>query len=82
MSVLLAAGPTAGDDDVQAVREPPRWTPEAGPTLDDVISRTWEVMRAGAPAACLVCGAELEPRRVHGSGVAGGRCPSCGTALG
>jgi hypothetical protein len=60
----------------------PRPAPEAGPTLDDVVSRTWEVLRAGAPVACLVCGAELEPRRHAGAGVAGGRCDSCGSALG
>jgi hypothetical protein len=60
----------------------PRLAPEAGPTLDDVVSRTWEVLRVTAPAACLVCGAELEPRHSAGVGVVGGRCDSCGTTLG
>jgi hypothetical protein len=55
---------------------------ESGPTLDDVVSRTWEVLRAAVPAACLICGAELEPRRSAGAGVAGGRCDSCGSTLG
>jgi hypothetical protein len=54
---------------------------EAGPTLDDVVSRTWEVLRAAVPASCLVCGAELEPRPTAGAGLAGGRCHSCGSTL-
>jgi hypothetical protein len=59
-----------------------REVPEAGPTLDDVVSRTWEVLRAAVPAACLVCGAELEPRdSADGVGVAGGDCGSCGSTL-
>jgi hypothetical protein len=62
--------------------DPPRWAPESGPTLDDVVSRTWEVLRAGAPAACMVCGGQLTPRRTAQGVVAGGRCDACGTALG
>jgi hypothetical protein len=62
--------------------DPPRWAPESGPTLDDVVSRNWEVLRAGAPAACMVCGGELAPRRTAQGVVAGGRCDSCGSALG
>jgi hypothetical protein len=60
----------------------PRPAPEAGPTLDDVVSRTWEVLRAGVPAACVVCGGDLTPRRADGAGVVGARCDACGTALG
>jgi hypothetical protein len=60
---------------------PPRPAPEAGPTLDDVVSRTWEVLRATVPAACLVCGAELQLRHSAGAGVVGGRCDSCGSTL-
>jgi hypothetical protein len=52
-----------------------------GPTLDDVISRAWEVLRADVPAACPVCGGELLPRASAGAGVVGGRCASCGTSL-
>ena len=52
-----------------------------GPTLDDVITRAWEVLRADVPAACPVCGGELIPRSSAGSGVVGGRCESCGTSL-
>ena len=51
------------------------------PTLDDVISRAWEVLRADVPAACPVCGGELIPRPSAGSGIVGGRCDSCGTTL-
>ena len=43
-------------------------TPEAGPTLDDVVSRAWEVLRAGLPAACPACGDELAPRPSAGRG--------------
>jgi hypothetical protein len=60
---------------------PPRPEPEAGPTLDDVVSRTWEVLRATVQAACLVCGAELQLRHSAGAGVVGGRCDSCGSTL-
>jgi hypothetical protein len=54
---------------------------DQGPTLDDVITRAWEVLRADVPAACPVCGGELVPRPSAGSGVVGGRCESCGTSL-
>jgi hypothetical protein len=79
MSALLAAPPT-----VRRMREGesrPRPVGDDGPTLDDVISRAWEVLRADVPAACPVCGGELVPRPSAGSGVAGGRCESCGTSL-
>ena len=52
-----------------------------GPTLDDVISRAWEVLRADVPAACPACGGELVPRVSAGAGIVGGRCESCGTSL-
>jgi hypothetical protein len=53
---------------------------ETGPTLDDVITRAWEVLRAGLPATCPACGGELEPRPSAGA-PAGGRCGSCGATL-
>jgi hypothetical protein len=81
MSTLLTTRPDA-ERHAGETTSPPRWSPEAGPTLDDVVSRTWEVLRAGAPAACVVCGAELTPRHSAGAGVVGGRCDACGTALG
>lgn len=56
--------------------------PGAGPTLDDVISRTWEVLGAGVPAACPACGGELAPRHSAAAGVVGGRCDGCGSTLG
>jgi hypothetical protein len=55
--------------------------PKDGPTLDDVVSRAWEVLRCELPAACPVCGGELIPRASAGAGVVGGRCQSCGSTL-
>jgi hypothetical protein len=46
----------------------------SGPTLDDVMSRVWEGMRAEVPTPCPVCRTEVEPSM-------GGRCGSCGSAL-
>jgi hypothetical protein len=61
------------------------WRPavarDSGPTLDDVVSRAWEVLRVELPAACPVCGGELIPRASAGAGVVGGRCRSCGSTL-
>jgi hypothetical protein len=64
------------DDDWRARPEP-----DDGPTLDDVVSRAWEVLRCELPAACPVCGGELVPRVSAGAGVVGGRCQSCGSTL-
>ena len=80
MSALLSI------DNPEAARPPePTDRPyppfDAGPTLDDTVSRTWEVLRAAVPASCLVCGGELEPRPAAGAGLAGGRCASCGSTL-
>jgi hypothetical protein len=81
MSTLVTAPPVHEHGEREDGFQP-RWTPEAGPTLDDIVSRTWEVLRAGVTAACVVCGSELTPRQSAGAGVVGGRCDSCGTALG
>jgi hypothetical protein len=59
----------------------PRPGIDSGPSLDDVITRAWEVLRADVPAACPVCAGELLPRVSAGAGVVGGRCDSCGTTL-
>jgi hypothetical protein len=59
----------------------PRAVRDAGPTLDDVVSRAWEVLRVELPAACPVCGGELIPRVSAGAGAVGGRCQSCGSTL-
>jgi hypothetical protein len=75
MSAVLTRSPT--------IRETgPKWRPrrpdaDAGPTLEDVVCRAWEVLGAALPAGCPVCGGELLPRE---SG-AGGRCDSCGSSL-
>ena len=52
--------------------------PLAGPTLDDIMSRAWEGLVTGLPAACPVCRGEVVPSfagAVHGS------CSSCGTTI-
>jgi hypothetical protein len=52
--------------------------PLAGPTLDDVMSRAWEGLASGMPAACPVCDGEVMASfagSVHGS------CSSCGTTI-
>jgi hypothetical protein len=53
-------------------------SPLAGPTLDDVMSRVWEGLTMGLPAACPLCDGEMlrataGPRR--------GSCTSCGTTI-
>jgi hypothetical protein len=60
-------------DDVRRPR-----APLAGPTLDDVMSRVWEGLVTGLPAACPVCRGEVVPS-VHGA--LHGRCASCGTTI-
>jgi hypothetical protein len=60
-------------DDVRKPR-----APLAGPTLDDVMSRVWEGLVTGLPAACPVCRGEVVPS-VHGP--LHGRCSSCGTTI-
>jgi hypothetical protein len=52
--------------------------PLAGPTLDDVMSRAWEGLVTGLPAACPVCDGELQSTR---AGVVRGTCSSCGTTI-
>jgi len=75
MSTLLTRGTTA-----RRVREADCRRPE-GSTLDDVISRSWEVLRAGLPATCPACDGELAPRPSATAANAGGRCTACGTTL-
>ena len=86
MSALLTRDPAAGRDDCADAgpfddSTGPRDDDLVGPTLDDVISRAWEVLRADVPAVCPTCGGELIPRHSAGAGVVGGRCDSCGTTL-
>jgi len=52
--------------------------PLTGPTLDDVMSRVWEGLATGLPAACPVCQGEVVPAL---SGPPQGRCSSCGTTI-
>jgi hypothetical protein len=70
---LVALEHAAVRDDVRKPR-----APLAGPTLDDVMSRVWEGLVTGLPAACPVCRGEVVPS-VHGA--LHGRCSSCGTMI-
>ena len=70
---LVALERAAVLDDVRKPR-----APLAGPTLDDVMSRVWEGLVTGLPAACPVCRGEVVPT-VHGA--LHGRCSSCGTTI-
>jgi hypothetical protein len=70
---LVALERAAVLDDVRKPR-----APLAGPTLDDVMSRVWEGLATGLPAACPVCRGEVVPT-VHGA--MHGRCSSCGTTI-
>src|SRR4051794_36449635 len=53
-------------------------SPLARPTLDDVMSRVWEGLSTGMPAACPVCRGELQPAA---SGPRQAHCGSCGTTI-
>jgi hypothetical protein len=71
--------PLAPADDLIADPEPAprasrRAVPLAGPTLDDVMCRVWEGLRAEVPTPCPVCHTEIESS-MHG------RCGACGSAL-
>ena len=86
MSALLTRGPTVrrmreGDCPSRAGEPDQPFEGLTGPTLDDVISRAWEVLRADVPASCPVCGGELLPRESAAGGIVGGRCDSCGATL-
>ncbi|HWK27192.1 MAG TPA: hypothetical protein VNS09_11535 [Solirubrobacter sp.] len=69
---LIALEQAVGDA-VRASR-----APVSGPTLDDVMSRAWEGLATGMPAACPVCHGEVVPAS-HGP--LQGRCTSCGTTI-
>jgi hypothetical protein len=82
----FAAPPDYDDETAEyVVEDPPELEPAharptasrsvlAGPTLDDVMSRVWEGLRAEVPTPCPVCHAEIEPS-------AHGHCGACGSTL-
>ena len=53
----------------------------AGSTLDATITSLWNRLTAGEASACPVCEAPMQPVHSAGTGVAGGRCGSCGSTL-
>jgi hypothetical protein len=61
---------------VGEVRQPR--APLAGPTLDDLVSRVWEGLVTGLPAACPVCRGEVV---ASFAGSLHGGCSSCGTTI-
>ena len=50
-------------------------------TLDAAIKSLWDQLAAAEQATCPVCDGPLEPVRSAATGVAGGRCRSCGSTL-
>ena len=75
-SILGPEPGEARDADVPA-------TPAVGgvPTLDELLTGTWDALVAGAPAACPMCDAPLQPRYAAGHNPVGGRCGRCDTEL-
>jgi len=73
---VAPAPETIVGDDLRAPRTV--GAPLTGPTLDDVMSRVWEGLVTGLPAACPVCRGEVVPAVV---GPPSGRCSSCGTTI-
>ncbi len=53
----------------------------AGPTLDELVTRTWSALRVSRAATCLICGGEVAPRYGAGPHPVGGACRSCGTQI-
>jgi hypothetical protein len=52
-----------------------------GPTLDDLLTGTWDALTAGHTAACPVCAGPMQPRYAAGPIPVGGRCGRCATEL-
>ena len=52
-----------------------------GPTLDELLTGTWESLITGRAAACPLCEAPLEPRYGAGHAPVAGSCTRCGTEL-
>ena len=60
--------------------------PEVGavggvPTLDDLLTGTWDELLTGATVACPICTGPMEPRYSAGHAPVGGRCRHCETEL-
>ncbi|HWV85131.1 MAG TPA: hypothetical protein VNZ62_06760 [Capillimicrobium sp.] len=51
------------------------------PTLDELLTDTWESLMIGRTATCPICDGALEPRYAAGHTPVAGRCTSCGTEL-
>jgi hypothetical protein len=81
-SLFDPARPPTAPAEAPAEGERAEEPPAGGPTLDALVSGAWESLLAGAPAACPVCAATLEPP-AEGLGEPGatGRCHACGSVL-
>ena len=71
--------PRAGRAGGEAAGEP---AVGGAPTLDELLTDTWEALMIGRTATCPICDGALEPRYSAGHAPVGGRCASCGTELG
>ena len=72
---------SSGDRPAAPAYEAPAVTAATPQTLDELLVGAWAGLTAGAPVACPVCDATMEPRWSAGAGVVGGRCRSCGSDL-
>ena len=81
----VAREPQLFPDPVPAPRAPePAAEPAAGasgPTLDDLLTGTWDRLTGGVATTCPVCSGELSPSWSAGAGIVGGRCGDCGSEL-
>jgi hypothetical protein len=59
----------------------PGGAPAGGVSLEQVVARVWDDVRAAERASCLVCGGELAPRYGSGSLPVGASCGGCGSEL-
>lgn len=73
-------GPDPGE---RSARPATGAVPAAGgaPTLDDLLTGTWESLTAGRAAACPICEAPLAPRYGAGHAPVAGACTRCGTEI-
>jgi hypothetical protein len=73
-----------GERPEPATAPAPRHTPASrgGPTLDEVLTASWDGLAAHHSVTCPVCSGSMAPRYGSGAKPVGGRCTRCGSTLG